>query len=154
LISSGVTEIQRVYDPPDYSRMPHGGFIWEAYSKESVERNLNTFFSRFPSAYFPIVEQNFPLLKDRLAPFNGATRVIVVFDVKDHYKWPSHRYVDGRMTSIRKATDRADCGFDRYDRFSAGNLALKAVGIIGLLRLFLVASLTVGVDWYLLRLTC
>jgi uncharacterized protein Usg len=85
LISEGVTDIQRLYDPPDYSRMPHGGFIWEPYSEQSVERNLKNFFDNFPSAYSSIIDGNFPQLRDHLAPFHGATRVIVVFDVKDRY---------------------------------------------------------------------
>ena len=83
LISSGATEIHRLYDPPDYSRMPKGGPIWGVYSEESIERNLKTFFDNFPSVYFSIVEQNLPLLKDRLAPFDGATLVVAVFQIKD-----------------------------------------------------------------------
>lgn len=83
LVSAGVTEIHRLYAAPDYSLAPHGGFQWEFYSPEDLEKNLRIFFDNLPAAYSAIVEQNFPQLKDDLAPFDGATRVIAILDVKD-----------------------------------------------------------------------
>jgi len=83
LISNDITEIHRLYDPPDYSRIPHGGYFWDAYSPESVQRNLQALFTNLPPAYSGIVEQNFPQLKGNLLPFLGATRVIAFFDAKD-----------------------------------------------------------------------
>jgi len=83
LISNGVKKVHRIYEPPDYSRIPHGGWMWDAYSPESVQSNLETLFANLPSAYSGIVEQNFPELRGSLLPFDGATRVIVIFDIKD-----------------------------------------------------------------------
>jgi len=86
LVSSGLVEIHRLYEPPDYSRVSGGGYRWEFYSPDAVERNLKTFFEGLPAAYSAIIEQSFPQLKDDLLPFDGATKVIAAFDVKDRYK--------------------------------------------------------------------
>jgi len=83
LIANGATEIHRLYDPPDFSRIPQGGPFWDAYSPESAERNLRALFTDFPRTYFGIVEQNFPQLKLDLPPFRGATRIIAFFEAKD-----------------------------------------------------------------------
>lgn len=83
LISNGVTEICRLYDPPDYSRIPRGGYLWDAYSPESVQRNLVSLFTNLLPAYSTIVEHNFPQLMEKIPLFRGATRVIVVFEAKD-----------------------------------------------------------------------
>jgi hypothetical protein len=83
LIAHGATEIHRLYEPPDFSRIPQGGHFWDAYSPESAERNLRALFTNFPQTYFGIVEQNFPQLKSGLPPFMGATRIIAFFDAKD-----------------------------------------------------------------------
>jgi len=83
LLSNGVTEIHRLYNPPDYSRIPQGGYLWDAYSPESIRRNLEALFTNVPPAYATIVEHNFPQLKQTLLPLRGATRAIVVFDAKD-----------------------------------------------------------------------
>ncbi len=83
LISSGVKEVHRMYEPPDYSRIQRGGNMWDAYSPENVQRNLETLFASLLPAYSGIVEQNFPQMKRDLLPFGGATRVIVFFDAKD-----------------------------------------------------------------------
>jgi len=85
LNSGGVTEICRLYEPPDYPRVPPGGYIWEAYSRGSAEKNLKTIFDGLPAAHSAIVGQNFPQLRDHLEPFNGASKVIAVFDVEDQY---------------------------------------------------------------------
>jgi hypothetical protein len=85
LMSSGKSEVRRLYESPDYDRNPTGGFIWGAYSPESVEQNLKTFFASLPQAYNELIERNFPQLKNQLALFGGATRAIVVFSVKDKY---------------------------------------------------------------------
>lgn len=86
LISNGVTEIHRLYKPRDYARAAqHGGWTCDLYSSEDLEWNLKTFFGNLVPTYSAIVNQNFPLLKDHLALFDGATRVIVTFDVKDRH---------------------------------------------------------------------
>jgi len=86
LAQNGVTEIHRLYDPPDYSRMPSGGgYLWEAYSRASVEKNLKIIYGNFPEAYSIMIKQSFPQLRDQLRPLHGASDVIVVFDAKDTY---------------------------------------------------------------------
>ena len=92
---NGVMEIHRLYDPPDYSRMPHGGYIWEAYSRNSVEKNLKAIYGNFPEAYSSIVEQSFPQLRDQLTPFDDASDVIVVFDAKDRYASREEKDIPG-----------------------------------------------------------
>jgi hypothetical protein len=82
LVSGGVTEIQRLYAPEDESQAPQGGFLWQFYSPEDLEKNLKSLFDNLPGAYSAIVEQNFPQLKADLALFDGATRVIGVLDVE------------------------------------------------------------------------
>lgn len=83
LLSAGVTEIHRVYAPADDTRSPQGGFLWEFYSLEDLEKNLKILFDNLPAAYSAIVQQNFPQLKDCLLPFHGATRVIAILDARD-----------------------------------------------------------------------
>lgn len=80
LVSSHVTEIQRVYLPEDHSRAQRGGWPWQFYSPEDLEKNLESLLDNLPEAYSAIVKQNFPKLKDHLAPFHDATRVIAVLD--------------------------------------------------------------------------
>jgi hypothetical protein len=85
LASSGVKEVQRLYAPEDSSQAPQGGFPWQFYSPEDLEKNLKSLFDNLPAVYSIIVEQNFPQLKDHLAPFHAATRVIAVLDDKNEY---------------------------------------------------------------------
>ena len=81
LASNGVTTIHRLYKPRDYARAAqHGGHISELYSTDDLERNLKIFFDNLVPTYSAILNQNFPLLKDNLPLFHGATRVVVVLD--------------------------------------------------------------------------
>lgn len=87
LLSTRVTEIQRLYRRQDFSRLEKsGGLKWATYSVADLEWNLRVFFENFPSAYGSMLQQNFPRLKDQLKPFGGATRVAVFFDAKEEYK--------------------------------------------------------------------
>jgi hypothetical protein len=83
LAGRGVIEVPRLYKPPDYSKVPNGGWIWEPYSSDDVETNLRTLFDALPSVYATIVDHNFPELKSQLLPFDGANLVIAVFQIKD-----------------------------------------------------------------------
>lgn len=94
LTARGVIEVPRLYKPPDYSRIPHGGMIWEPYSSDDVETNLKTLFDALPSGYAAIVENNFPELKSQLLPFDGATLVIAVFQIKDERPGLSLYYLE------------------------------------------------------------
>jgi hypothetical protein len=83
LKNQGVTKIERVYLPKDYSR-------FKILSPEAVEKNLKTFFENLPHAYYDLLSLNFPLLKDKLLLFGGASRILIVFDIKEEYT--SHHY--------------------------------------------------------------
>lgn len=86
-----VQEIERVYSKKDHSRISSGPgprWIWNVFSKINAERNLKIFFDHYPRIYNAIVEKNFPNIKSELPVFNGATLVIVVFDLKDEYSGP------------------------------------------------------------------
>jgi uncharacterized protein Usg len=92
---NGVTEIHRLYEPPDYSRMRNGGYLWEAYSRTSFGKNLKIIYGNFPEVYSSIVGRNFPQIIDRLAPFDGASNVIVVFDAEDRYASREEKDIPG-----------------------------------------------------------
>jgi uncharacterized protein YqgQ len=67
-------KIERVYLPKDYSIV---------FAPEAVEKNLKTFFENLPQVYYDLLSQNFPLLKDKLSPFGVASKILIVFDVKE-----------------------------------------------------------------------
>jgi hypothetical protein len=84
LKNQGVKKIERVYFPKDYSRL-RSSFVWNLLSPEAVEKILKTFFENLPQVYEDLLSQNFPLLKDKLPPFGGASKILIVFDVKEVY---------------------------------------------------------------------
>ena len=59
--------------------------VWDLLSPEAVEKNLKIFFENLPQVYYDLLSQNFPLLKDKLPPFGGASKILIVFDVKVEY---------------------------------------------------------------------
>ena len=85
LKNQGVTKIERVYLPKDYSGLRRGNEIWNLLSPEAVEKNLKIFFENLPHVYYDLLSLNFPLLKDKLPPFGGASRILIVFDIKEEY---------------------------------------------------------------------
>lgn len=86
LKSRGFKEIKRIYAPKDYERnKERSSFVWNVFSPEALERNLNTFFENLPRAYNNIIKANFPKLADDLPLFRGASRVIAIFDGKEEY---------------------------------------------------------------------
>ena len=84
LKNRGVTKIERVYLLKDYSRL-RSSSVWDLLSPEAVEKNLKTFFENLPHVYYDLLSQNFPLLTDKLLPFGGASRILIVFDIKEEY---------------------------------------------------------------------
>ena len=114
LISNGVAEIHRLYKPPDYARAArHGGHVSELYSPDDLERNLEIFSNNLAPTYSAIVNQNFPLLKDYLTPFGGATRVVVVLDTSQNAlhggDWPITIY------NLKLASENS-LGVDFYEK--------------------------------------
>ena len=84
LKSQDIMKINRVYSPKDYSRLG-GGWVWNVYSPEAVEKNLRIFFEKLPIVYDTLVSQNFPDLRKELSLFGDASKIIIVFDVKVIY---------------------------------------------------------------------
>jgi len=107
LVSAGVTEIHRLYAPPDDSHAPKGGFWWQFFSPEDLEKNLKSLFDNLPAAYSTMVEQNFPQIKDHLAPFYGANKVIAVLVTNDQDS--SHK---GIRFYYLKSQDESDVHID------------------------------------------
>jgi len=81
----GYGEVERPYLQKDYSRLKNGGWIWNVFSPEVLEKNLKIFFENLPKAYADLVSHNFPELSKELPLFNGSSLFIVVFDIKETY---------------------------------------------------------------------
>ena len=87
LKSKGFEEISRVYSPRDYSRLrERGGLIWNLFSPDAIETNLKIFFDNLAKVYNDVVLQNFPEIAGELPLFGNASRVIILFSVKEEYK--------------------------------------------------------------------
>lgn len=84
----GINKVERLYIPPDYSRLEErdSNWIWGKYSPEDVAENIDTFFTHLPEAFEDIVEANFTGLSDQLSLFGGASKVIVTYEVSENYK--------------------------------------------------------------------
>jgi hypothetical protein len=134
MLSKGIVEIHRLYEPPDFSRFPRGGWIWNAYTPSSVERNLKTLFANLPEVYNGLVEQNFPQLKAQLAPFDGATRLVVLFDVKDLYESSAGPWI---AFGCLKNTAEAELHIDVYKKGENPDLEgrLRRADLGGIVRL-------------------
>lgn len=78
--------IQRVYKKKDFSRIPHGGWIWEVFSKVDAKHNAKLLFDNLPEAYTTVVKNNFPLLEESLSLFGKADKLLVSFDIPETYK--------------------------------------------------------------------
>lgn len=87
LKSMGLEEVSRPYSPRDFSRLKErGGWIWNLFSPEAVEKNLRVFFENLPSSYNRLVLQNFPELLDELPLFGDASLVVVFFNVQEEIR--------------------------------------------------------------------
>lgn len=83
----GIESIERLYIPPDYSRLEEQetNLIWGKYSPEAVEENIDILFSHLPETFEAIVEENFPGLVDELSLFGGASKIVVTYEVSESY---------------------------------------------------------------------
>lgn len=87
LKSKGIKEIDRVYLPRDYSRLKeNGGLVWNVFSPDVVKRNLKIFYADLQKVYTDTLLQNFPEIIGELPLFGEASRVIIVFSVREEYK--------------------------------------------------------------------
>jgi len=87
LKTRGVEKINKVYVPHDFSRIQgRSGLIWNVFSPHDLEANLKIFFDNLPEVYEEIVSNNFPMIKEKIKMFYGASKTIVTFDAKDIYE--------------------------------------------------------------------
>jgi hypothetical protein len=87
LIRDEVKQLRRAYFPKDFSRLEKGGgLVWNLFSPEAVRENMKTFFANLPKSYEELAFRNFPEVASDLPVYGNASRVVVVFGVKDWYK--------------------------------------------------------------------
>ncbi len=102
LRESKIDSVQRVYVPPDFSRLKNGrGWVWELYSDEAFDKNLQIFFENLPAAYNDIVAQNFP--KINLPIFGNTNLEIVLY--RDREKVENTREWPVEFFNLRKDND-------------------------------------------------
>jgi len=90
LKAKNIKEVDRPFAQKDYSRLgKSGGWVWNVFSPDVVEKNLKTLFRNLPLVYKDIVSQNFPSLANELPMLGDTTKLIVVFDAKETYNSPN-----------------------------------------------------------------
>lgn len=80
-----LTEINRLYVPPNFTRPTNDTCIWSFYSPEELLRNVMIFFKEFPDVYDTTVNNCFPKLKSKISFFNDFDTLIVVIEAHDSY---------------------------------------------------------------------
>jgi hypothetical protein len=86
LKSAGFKEIDRPYSQKDFTRLEgKSGWVWNVFSSDVIETNLNIFFNNLPKAYDYLASKNFPEIAEKLRLFSNASLVIIIFSVKDNY---------------------------------------------------------------------
>jgi len=81
---SDVKKIGRIYSPKDFSKT--GGWIYNTWSEEALKHSLKVFFNNLSFVYKEIIDKNFPILKDELNPFEGVSKIIVLYKYKEEVK--------------------------------------------------------------------
>ncbi|SFM31903.1 DUF4365 domain-containing protein [Methanolobus profundi] len=77
--------INRVYVPPDFSRLQQvQNNIWHAYSLEDIQRNAEIIYKQSVEVYNFVIEKHFPLLKEEMSFFKNFNRIIFVIDNKEN----------------------------------------------------------------------
>ncbi len=84
LEETGIKDINRLYLPKNYSRVPN--LIWEVWSPEAVEENIQTFFKEYPTVHDNFLKSYFPNLVDQFKYFKDFDRVIIFLEIKEKYK--------------------------------------------------------------------
>lgn len=85
LKAQNLSEIDRIYHPPDYSRLKKGDSSYNAYTQEEIKENIEIFFKNLPDIYQQILDINFPIFSKNLPLFNGATTILIELDLKESY---------------------------------------------------------------------
>jgi len=83
-----ITEINRLYIPPNYERLKtsDNNYIWSAYSSEDIKENITIFYNKISVIYDHTIDAFFPSLKEHLKFFSGFDKLIIVLNVKDENK--------------------------------------------------------------------
>jgi hypothetical protein len=82
LKSVNVEEISRIYEEKDPQRYRQESCsIYNVYSQENLEKNLNILLINIQGVYSSIIKKNFPLLEKELPIFFGGNLIIVVYNL-------------------------------------------------------------------------
>ncbi len=82
----GVKEVNRVYMPLDWEKKSHGvktGY----YSINAMKRNIEIVFKNLIPVYNDIVSCNFSNLSKELSLFEGVSKLIVAYSLKERYDY-------------------------------------------------------------------
>ncbi len=82
----GVKEVNRVYMPRDWEKNSHGvetGY----YSINAMKRNIEIVFKNLIPVYNDIVSCNFSNLSKELSLFEGVSKLIVAYSLKERYDY-------------------------------------------------------------------
>lgn len=86
LESKGLKYINRDYISPDYERNYEEEWNYNSLSYESAKKNLEMIFNNLPTVYNDILSCNFQKIANKLPIFQGASKVIASYSLKDRYK--------------------------------------------------------------------
>lgn len=79
--------IERSYNQKDFSRLKKGNsFVWNIFSKQHTNKNLEIFFENLIPTYEDIIKNNFPMLENELNIFGNSNTILVSWNIKDSYK--------------------------------------------------------------------
>jgi hypothetical protein len=83
----GTTEVARPYLPKDFTRLgKFGGWVWNVFSLETLEKNLSIFFDNLPDVYDKVITANFQDIKDDIPLFGNVDLEIILLDAKEEVK--------------------------------------------------------------------
>lgn len=82
----GVKEVNRVYMPRDWEKNSHGGKTGY-YSINAMKKNIEIVFKNLIPVYNDIVSCNFSNLSKELSLFEGVSKLIVAYSLKERYDY-------------------------------------------------------------------
>lgn len=84
LDQKGVSYAERQYRSPDESIVrQRGRRVWEGFDTEEITANLETFFDHIEDAFDAVVARNFPGVADEISLFDGASKIVVSYDLHE-----------------------------------------------------------------------
>ncbi len=85
LKNNNINSIIRPYMKKGYTGVKKSHYIYEEYSTNDIKSNVMKFFNNFPEVYMDLIKKNFPILIKDFDFFKGASKIIVIFDIKDRF---------------------------------------------------------------------